>query len=50
MSNAEFLSTRDSESLDREDGETPIYEKYDALLHGSRTKSYAFNDLLQTII
>lgn len=40
ISNAEFLSTKDSESLEREEGETPVYEKYDALLHGSRTKSY----------
>ncbi|CAG2121175.1 unnamed protein product, partial [Medioppia subpectinata] len=40
MSNADFLTTKDSETLDRDaDAETPIYEKYDALLHGNRNKS-----------
>ncbi|XP_054158126.1 zygotic DNA replication licensing factor mcm3-like [Oppia nitens] len=39
MSNAEFLSTKDSEKLDKEDTETPIYERHDALLHGNRPKS-----------
>jgi len=39
MSNAEFLSTKNPDALDGEEGETPIYEKYDTLLHGSRNKS-----------
>jgi len=37
---AEVLTTRDLTGNDGEEGETPIYEKYDALLHGnSRKKS-----------
>ena len=42
MSDAEFLSTKNPDTLDGEDGETPIYEKYDNLLHGSRNKSSVF--------
>ncbi|XP_015905986.2 zygotic DNA replication licensing factor mcm3 isoform X1 [Parasteatoda tepidariorum] len=35
---ADFLATKDPDSEDEQDGETPIFEKFDALLHGSRAK------------
>lgn len=38
LSSADFLSTRNPDVLD-DDVETPIYEKYDSLLHGSRSRS-----------
>lgn len=35
---AEVLSTRDLAESNQEDEETPVYEKYDALLHGNSRK------------
>jgi len=35
---AEVLSTRDVNEGNEEDGDTPVYEKYDALLHGNSRK------------
>ena len=35
---ADILTTKDMESNENEDEETPIYEKYDALLHGNSRK------------
>ena len=35
---AEVLSTRNLADTSEEDGETPVYEKYDALLHGNSRK------------
>jgi len=35
---AEVLTTKDLTGNDGEEGETPIYEKYDALLHGNSRK------------
>jgi len=37
-SEAEVLSTRDLTESTEEDGDTPVYEKYDALLHGNSRK------------
>jgi hypothetical protein len=38
ISDAEFLSTKNPDAIDGDDNETPIYEKYDNLLHGSRNR------------
>ncbi|RWS05591.1 zygotic DNA replication licensing factor mcm3-like protein [Dinothrombium tinctorium] len=38
ISAADFLSTKDIDAGE-EDSETPIYEKYDSLLHGNRSRS-----------
>merc|ERR1719228_691656 len=35
---AEVLSTRDLAESNEEEGDTPVYEKYDALLHGNSRK------------
>jgi len=35
---ADFLATKDPDAEEREEENTPIYEKFDALLHGSRAK------------
>ncbi|XP_015784296.1 DNA replication licensing factor MCM3 [Tetranychus urticae] len=39
ISSADFLSTKNLETIDEEEGDTPIYEKYDNLLHANRSKS-----------
>lgn len=39
ISTADFLSTKDLDCVEDDDNETPIYEKYDNLLHGNRPKS-----------
>ncbi|KAH9405242.1 MCM DNA helicase complex subunit [Tyrophagus putrescentiae] len=36
---ADFLTTKDSSKLDGEETETPVYEKYDPLLHGKRKRN-----------
>ncbi|RWS30394.1 DNA replication licensing factor MCM3-like protein [Leptotrombidium deliense] len=38
VSTADFLSTKDLEAC-ADDSETPIYEKYDTMLHGNRPRS-----------
>ena len=38
ISAADFLSTKDLEN-DDDDHDTPIYEQYNSLLHGNRSKS-----------
>lgn len=35
---ADFLATKDPDAEEREEESTPIYEKFDALLHGSKAK------------
>lgn len=36
---ADFLSTKDPDAEEREEESTPIYEKFDALLHGSKARA-----------
>lgn len=39
-STADFLTTKDLEhEAEEEDGDTPIYERYNTLLHGNRAKN-----------
>jgi len=39
ISSADFLTTKDLENEDEDDTETPVYEKYNNLLHGNRSKT-----------
>lgn len=42
ISSADFLTTKDLEN-DDDENETPIYEQYNNLLHGNRSKSYVLS-------
>ena len=45
-STVDLLSTGNLESPDNQEDETPIYEKYDPLLHGAtRSKQYVLHFL-----
>lgn len=35
---ADFLATKDPNTEEEQEENTPIYEKFDALLHGSKSK------------
>ncbi|GIY20972.1 zygotic DNA replication licensing factor mcm3 [Caerostris extrusa] len=37
---ADFLATKDPDAEEEQEENTPMFEKYDALLHGSRAKTY----------
>ncbi|KAI1289733.1 DNA replication licensing factor Mcm3 [Halotydeus destructor] len=39
VTSADFLTTKDLDNIEEDDQETPIYEKYNNLLHGNRPKT-----------
>ena len=41
---ADLLSTMAPEDETEEDGETPVYERFDNLLHSSKKKKWVVND------
>lgn len=47
ISDADFLSTKNVDSLEEDDSATSIYEKYDSLLHGNRNKSYEYYEFVK---